>query len=210
MEKLIQITAGRGPAECCWLVAQLLRVLLREAKQKSLLAEVIEQERGEENRTLRSALVQLKGEEQELKTFINCWKGSVLWVGKSPFRKFHKRKNWFVGVNAMDASPANNKLVSADIQYQVYRSSGPGGQHANKVSSAVRALHHPTGCVATASDSRSQQQNKKKATERLLQLVQIKQMNLHKEEIQSNWQNHNQLERGNPVRTFKGSRFEAI
>ena len=210
MEKWIQITAGRGPAECCWLVAQLVKRLLKDAKANTLSAVVIEQEKGEQNRTLRSALIQLKGREKELDVFTKSWQGSVLWVGKSPFRKYHKRKNWFVGVKVIDTSPQELTLREADIQYQVYRSSGPGGQHANKVSSAVRALHNPTGCMATASDSRSQQHNKKKAKERLLQLVKVKQMDFEKEKIQDNWQNHNQLERGNPVRTFKGSRLEEI
>ena len=210
MEKWIQITAGRGPAECCWLVAQLLKLLLKEAGDKSILARVLQKEKGVQNRTLSSVLVQLKGEKQVLEQWVEHWEGTILWIGKSPFRKYHKRKNWFVGVNVIDPEHSDTSFKESDIQYQVFRSGGPGGQHANKVSSAVRALHHPTGCSATSSDSRSQQQNRKKARERLIQMVKMKEIHLQREQLHISWQNHNQLERGNPARTFKGSRLTEI
>lgn len=204
MEKLIQITAGRGPAECCWVVAQLQKLLLKEAKAKALRVEVVAQEKGEMNRTLNSTLIRAQGEPPQLAQFVANWRGSVLWIGQSPFRKFHKRKNWFVGVNVLDHESTEERLQEREIRYEVFRSSGPGGQHSNKVSSAVRAVHIPTGVSANASESRSQQQNKKKAKERLFQLVQQRIVDAQKEEHSANWRQHDQLVRGNPIRTFKG------
>lgn len=210
MEKLLQITAGRGPAECCWVVAQIQKKIIKEANSKQVKTEVVHQERGEEGRTLSSSMIRILGKKEAIETLIKSWQGSILWIGNSPFRKFHKRKNWFVGVHVFNSNSRNTEEDKNQIRYEVFRSSGPGGQHSNKVSSAVRAVHIPTGVSAKASDSRSQQQNKKKATERLLQLIQESQMEANNEYFQSQWQQHNQLERGNPVRTFKGPKLVEV
>ena len=61
-DTIIQITSGRGPAECCWVVAQVLKRLLQEAADFGLLSEVIHREVGIENGTLNSALIKLQGE----------------------------------------------------------------------------------------------------------------------------------------------------
>lgn len=95
-----------------------------------------------------------------------------------------------------------------DIQYQAMRSSGAGGQHVNKVSSAIRATHLPTGISVVSMDSRSQHQNKKLATERLLIKVQEASLSKIKDQFQSQWMNQMQIERGNPTRTFEGSDFK--
>ena len=210
MKKCIQITAGKGPEECCWLVARLVTLLLKEAADAALLAAVLEQEKGSKKGTLSSVLIEVNGKEDVLNAFTRSWEGSVLWIGNSPFRKNHKRKNWFVGVYLIDLQTNKTTLTETDIQYQVYRGSGPGGQHANKVSSAVRAIHLPTGYSAAASESRSQQQNKKKAKERLIQLISLKKLAQERETAQGKWRNHLQLERGNPNRTFQGSRFKEV
>jgi peptide chain release factor len=101
------------------------------------------------------------------------------------------------------------QIDEKDIGYEATRSGGPGGQHVNKVSTAVRATHKPTGLAVLASNSRSQLQNKKAARERLIQLLKLKQLDNRKEVVQANWQNHNELERGNPIRVFKGSNFKS-
>ncbi len=207
MEKLIQITSGRGPAECCWVVAQVLKKLIQEAQNQGIKHDIVDRQTGNENRTLVSATIQLNG--NDLTSFLESWVGTIKWVGQSQFRKHHKRKNWFVGVNEIDPIGLNLKLNHNDIQFEAIRSGGPGGQHVNKVSTAVRAKHLPSGLSVLASDSRSQSQNKKKAKERLIQLLQIKDLEAKGDQIRSNWQNHNELERGNPVRTFQGSDFKS-
>jgi peptide chain release factor len=83
--------------------------------------------------------------------------GSNQWIGTSPFRPRHKRRNWFVGVALAPEPDAIIDLKNEDIDYQAMRASGPGGQHVNKTDTAVRATHRPTGLVATAQEQRSQQ-----------------------------------------------------
>jgi peptide chain release factor len=205
---MIQITSGRGPAECCWVVAQVLKVILEEAKKIGLEVFVLNKVQGDINHTLVSATIQLEGENSVLNSFSDSWTGTIQWIGKSPFRKYHKRKNWFVGVNELDLTKETLNIEDKLIKYAAIRSSGPGGQHVNKVSTAIRATYIPSGITVLASESRSQFQNKKNAKERLINLLKAKQIESFKESVKSNWQNHNELERGNPVKVFVGDSFE--
>jgi len=196
----LQITSGRGPAECCRVVALVLEKVLSQAKKIGLTTEVIDREQGELNRTLFSAVISVEGERS--KEIIEEWEGTIQWIAQSPYRIYHKRKNWFIGVKSFslpDIADANTK----DISYQTLRASGPGGQHVNKTESAVRATHIPSGLSVTALDQRSQIQNKKLATERLL--IKLSAWNIEQtmQKAQENWNNHNNLQRGNPVKVIQ-------
>jgi peptide chain release factor len=205
MEKIIQITAGRGPAECTWVVAQVLKKILDEAQEQGLETTLLQREAGQENGTIETATITVKG--QNATTFANSWIGTILWIGQSQFRKMHKRKNWFIGV--FEIEPQKNKsILQNDIQYQAMRSSGAGGQHVNKVSSAIRATHIPTGIAVVSMDSRSQHQNKKLATERLLKKLEGETLQQLKNHVGKQWQNQLNIQRGNPVRVFTGSDFK--
>lgn len=205
MEKIIQITAGRGPAECTWVVAQVLKKMLDEAKEFNLKCLVIEREQGVENGTLESAIIKLEG--KAIHEFVNLWIGTIQWIGQSQFRKFHKRKNWFIGV--FEIPPiSESQIDESDIHYQAMRSSGAGGQHVNKVSSAIRATHIPTGISTVCMDSRSQHQNKKTARERLLLKLEEEEIKKLKSQFQTTWMNQTQVQRGNPIRVFEGSDFK--
>lgn len=205
MEKIIQITAGRGPAECTWVTAQVLKKILEEAQTCQIEATVLQREAGTENGTVLTALILLKG--KTVIEFVNSWKGSIQWIGQSSFRKMHKRKNWFIGIFEMDAL-AIKSISEKDIQYQAMRSSGAGGQHVNKVSSAVRATHVPSGLSTVAMDSRSQHQNKKLATERLLEKFKVFELEMIRKQASDQWENQLNVARGNPTRTFTGSDFK--
>jgi len=202
---ILQITSGRGPAECCWVVAQILRVMMDEAKKRGLTHSLLQVENGPEKDTLYSATIQLKG--KEVDTFMKEWMGSILWVGRSPYRPYHKRKNWFVAVNKLNLIQEEVSIPDQDIAYQAIRSGGPGGQHVNKVSTAIRATHIPSKRSILASDSRSQLQNRKLAKERLIQLLQLDRLQEKDQKEKEDWQNHNALQRGNPVKVFKGGGF---
>ena len=164
MEKIVQITAGRGPVECMYVVSKILKLFLKACNNAKIEAQVTQRVSGSQTNTLVSAIVLAKG--KSLEAFLDTWQGSILWVCKSPYRKFHKRKNWFIGVFEMEQNSIK-KLNQKDITYEAIRSSGPGGQHVNKVSSAIRATHLPTGISVKVMDTRSQIQNKKLAKLRL-------------------------------------------
>lgn len=205
MEKIIQITAGRGPAECTWVVAQVLKKILDEAQEQGLETTLLQREIGQENGTIETATIAIKG--QNVVTFANSWIGTIQWIGQSQFRKMHKRKNWFIGIFEIE-SQKHTSISENDIQYQAMRSSGAGGQHVNKVSSAIRATHIPTGIAVVSMDSRSQHQNKKLATERLLKKLEDETLQQLKNYVGKQWENQLNIQRGNPVRVFTGSDFK--
>ncbi|MCH2217724.1 MAG: peptide chain release factor H [Flavobacteriales bacterium] len=205
--RTIQITAGNGPIECAWVVAKVLKIVLREASASKLNYTIVNQEKGEENGTVRSANIQLSGDANSLADFMSNWIGTIQWIGQSNCRKNHKRKNWFIGVTEIEDA-YELELKDSDIKYQAIRSSGPGGQHVNKVSSAIRAIHIPTGIQVVAMDRRSQHQNKKLAKQRLQERVTHQNKENYKTSIKNQWENHQKLERGNPIKTITGSNFK--
>ena len=204
MEKVyIQITSGRGPVECCRVVVLVMQKMLEDAQRLGLVADIAEHEEGPQDGCMFSATLVVKGENTE--TLTKAWEGTILWVAqKNPFRPWHRRKNWFVGVHAFKPLEATS-INERDISYETLRSSGPGGQNVNKVETAVRATHHPTGISVLATDLRSQTQNKKLAHERLMMRLAAIEDEKATHQIQAVWMNHNTLERGNPVKTFKGN-----
>lgn len=205
--KIIQITAGRGPAECCWVVAQVLKLFLEEVKANAYEYMVLQREKGTQNGTVQSATVQLKG--KEIDTFLSTWLGTIQWVGTSTFRKYHKRKNWYIGMYEIK-QVEQLSIKEQEISFQTMRSSGPGGQNVNKVNSAVRATYRPTGDQVVVMDSRSQHQNKKIAIERLKEKVYQSQLQKIQKSLCDQWENHLNVARGNPVRKFKGTDFKKI
>lgn len=208
MKQIIQLTSGKGPAECCWVVAKILKILLEEARMKfGLKAEVIYRVEGPENGTLASAVVEISG--ANTNQFIKLWVGTVKWIGESEFRKNHKRKNWFIGVNHLDELSVSTLLNESEVRFETFRSGGAGGQHVNKVETAVRVIHLPTGISSTCSSERSQLQNKKKALIKLKKALEINAAIALKEQAQNAWSKHGTLERGDPIRTFKGGDFKS-
>lgn len=205
MEKLIQITSGRGPLECQWVVAKVLKVFLEEAKDNNIDYEIIHRENGDENLTLKSVTLLLRS--RNLNEFLDSWLGSICWIGKSTFRKLHKRSNWFIGVFELEGLNKIN-FNEKEIQFQTTRSQGSGGQNVNKVNTAVRATHIPTGQSVFVQDSRSQLENKKLSIERLKAKVLEKNIIQLQKRMQETWNNHLNVQRGNPVRTFSGTDFK--
>ncbi len=204
-QKIIQITAGRGPAECCWVVAQVLKYFLVEVQQAGLSYTIVQRIKGSENGTVQSVTVQLEG--KEVKIFLSSWIGTIQWIGTSTFRKYHKRKNWFIGIYELSTLQFQ-EISEKEITFQTMRSSGPGGQNVNKVNSAVRAIHQPTGTSVVVMDSRSQHQNKKMAIERLKEKMLEVQLDKLKQSLTDQWENHLSVQRGNPIKVFKGTDFK--
>ena len=197
--KIIQITAGRGPIECCRVVAKVNELILKDAIKYQLQYTIIDTTKAHLNGTLYSATLLFTG--NNIDAFIREWKGTIQWISKSPYRKFQKRKNWFIGVDVFDSTQLL-QFNEKDIEFQTQRASGAGGQHVNKTESSVRAIHLPTKLFVVCAEQRSQHLNKKLAVERLRLKVQHAQIEQLIKNAQTQWQQHNVLERGNPVKTF--------
>ena len=205
MRKFIQISSGRGPEECCFAVAQVLKKIIKDCKAFNCYHEVINREPSDINGNLHSAALWVDTKNEP--DIISDWIGTIQWVSQSPFRIHHKRKNWFIGVFEI-SSAIMKDLELKDVIFEAIRSSGPGGQHVNKVSSAIRAVHKPSGISVKVMDTRSQMQNKRLAKERLIQLWNQYQLEKIRDQNDSNWTNHLNLQRGNPIKVFKAKEFK--
>ncbi len=206
-ETIIQLTSGNGPVECCWVVAKVQKILLKEAKELQINHVILQREKGEGNGTLKSVVIKLIGD--HLDNFLAGWLGTVQWIGRSQFRKHQKRKNWFIGINVLPMSNPKFQINLHQVRFEFTKSNGPGGQHVNKVNTAVWAKHLPSGESVKVSAERSQWRNKQLALEKLASRLEKKSLEACKEQLKEGRENHMTLQRGNPVRIFKGNDFKS-
>ena len=199
MKKYIQITAGRGPVECARAVTLVARALLKALPSLQLTD-------CERHNQVDGCFMSMTFASDVIipQSIVNEWQGTILWRStRNPYRPVHKRSNWFVGVHFFDEIELP-QIDESDIVYETCRSGGKGGQNVNKVETAVRATHISTGLSVKCSDERSQSQNKSLARERLLlKLREINEKTLADSQARQ-WNNHDNLERGNPVKKFSG------
>lgn len=196
---ILQISAGRGPAECQLAVFKFYEKL----KSKYADIELITSESGSYKNCFESICFKTDAD-------LSGYEGTVLWICKSPFRKNHKRKNWFIGVNIIPEENAEilSENKEGDFKIETFRSGGNGGQNVNKVETGVRVTHIPTGLNSRCTSDRSQAQNKRRAFEMLKQKLKELDKDAKERHKTQAWQHHNVLERGNPVHIFEGMDFK--
>lgn len=199
-EAWLQITAGQGPAECALAVVKVLEEVRWEALVLALTVRVVEIEPGEVDGTISSALLHVAGDGVD--AFLRSWEGSVQWIARSPYRPGCKRKNWFIGIEAM-APVEETHFDPKEVRVETMRASGAGGQHVNRTESAVRVTHVPSGIQASASEERSQHRNRKLAMARLARKLVNANASQHAQAREQRWAAHQRLERGNPIRVLR-------
>lgn len=201
--QLLQLSAAQGPAECALAVAKAWALLQREAEAVDLQVDLLEAEAGAEPGTWQSLLLALDG--AAAATLAQRWSGSLLWICTSPYRPQHRRRNWFFGGRQFTpaALPAHE-----EVRFEALRSSGPGGQHVNKTASAIRATHLASGLSVKVQSERSQQANKRLALALIQQRLAERAAAAAAGQRAERRQAHYEIDRGNPVRTFRGAAFE--
>ena len=179
----------------------LFRMYTRWAERQGFKWETLDYEDGDEA-GIKSATIMVTGENAY--GYLRGENGVHRLVRISPFDSNARRQTSFAAVEVMPDLPddVEVEIRPEDVEMQVFRSSGAGGQHINKTSSAVRLIHKPTGIVVSSQQQRSQFQNKDTCYRMLRdKLVQL-QMQAHAEKISDLKGVQMKIEWGSQIRSY--------
>ena len=198
---ILSIHAGAGGTESQDWAEMLLRMYLRWGENWRCKGQILDLSYGEEA-GIKSVTLELEG--AYAYGYLKAERGVHRLVRLSPFDSNNLRHTSFALVEALPAAEEDAEIAvrPEDLKVEFYRSSGPGGQNVQKVASAVRLTHLPTGIVVSCQNERSQHQNREFAMKIILARLLERQIQERAEEVERLKGEHVPAEWGNQIRSY--------
>ena len=200
---LVSLSSGAGGVDAQDWAEMLQQMYLKWAQRRGMKVEIVEVTPGEEA-GIKGATMVITGERAY--GWLKSERGIHRLVRLSPFDSAHRRHTSFARVEVVpeldEVTEAQIVIDEKDIRRDVFRSSGAGGQHVNKTSSAVRLTHLPTGLVVSVQNERSQHQNEEVALKILRSKLVALAQEQHLEHVQELKGEHVKAEWGSQVRSY--------